>query len=247
MANLKEQSSRDRSKSVPRSGGGGIRGGIIGFLLGILLTILSGVGLGVWYFLFLRPQGFEISVRPAITNSSQPASQETTPPENKEPSTETTSETASETSESANPSPSQNQAGQTTREVTQSLNTRLRHPNGTVLEVTGMTLGADNSIKVSMITTNGSNRHIKLNSAGGDTSGLTLKDNLGNTYPFITPKENVAISVAPGATLKGELAFRGPVESAATSLTLTTNERSGNEKGETTHVPKFVVNIPIQR
>lgn len=126
------------------------------------------------------------------------------------------------------------------------LDIQQRHPNGSVLRVLGVSLGAT-SIGVEVEALNGFTAEIVLNNRG-----VHLVDDLGNAYNFVEPEQNSSMKVAPGAVLSGTLTFIGRVEEDATSLRLLINTYDADETVDTadeydkTNSPAFQIDdIPI--
>ena len=98
-----------------------------------------------------------------------------------------------------------------------SLGLQDRHPNGSLLQVTSVSVERT-GIVVGISVVNGHTDEITLNSWG-----LYLQDDAGNGYNFREPAQNGDLALAPGAELVGDLVFLGVLDPSATELTLKTN------------------------
>lgn len=124
--------------------------------------------------------------------------------------------------------------------ATQPLDLQVNHPNGTVLQIKGITF-ADDNIALDVAVVNGHNQTIQLNQ-----SEMLLRDDIGNTYRLSAPPQNQQLEVAAGQRLEGTLIFLGRVAPGATSLTLTTNDKFGGEQEWATNPKMTIANIPTQ-
>ncbi|NEQ24787.1 MAG: DUF4352 domain-containing protein [Microcoleus sp. SIO2G3] len=110
------------------------------------------------------------------------------------------------------------------------------------MQIIGVTF-AEDSTTVELTVTNNSRNPIKLN----DNQDMVLKDDLGNQYNLIPAAENPELVVQPGTTLDGEFVFLGQIPASASSLTLTTNDKSSGNQANTANPKMVIANIPIQR
>lgn len=130
----------------------------------------------------------------------------------------------------------------------QTLTLEQRHPNGTVLRLTGISFAAT-SMAITVEAVNGYTEKIQLNS-----DGVQLRDSVGNSYNFVAPEQNKNLEILPGATLRGDLTFLGELDRKATTLKLLVNVRRSEEsvdlaaRSDSSRYPKFQIdNIPITR
>lgn len=120
------------------------------------------------------------------------------------------------------------------------LDIQVKHANGTTLRVTEVSFHEDH-IQLKGSATNGGQNDVEL-AAGG----MVVRDDLGSTYNLSPPPHNPDLTVAKANTLQGSLVFLGRVAPRATTLTLTTNSRYGNDTSQYTRTPTMVVpNIPV--
>jgi len=122
-----------------------------------------------------------------------------------------------------------------------------RHPNGSVLKLTGISFAAT-SITLNVEAVNGFTSEVKLNSRGS----IYLVDDAGNRYNFAAPEQNKQLAIAPGATLRGSFTFLSPVAKEATRLKLLVNVYSSDTsvdlavRYDRTTSPEFDIDVPIQ-
>ncbi|MBW3555940.1 MAG: hypothetical protein KY454_03270 [Actinobacteria bacterium] len=124
-----------------------------------------------------------------------------------------------------------------------------RHPNGTVFRIKRVSFGPT-AILVDVEVINGADREVHLNSG----LGTRLFDDLEGEYNFVKPDQNPSVKIAPGSTLTGTLAFRGPVDRKATALTLAVNKTTADsgfdirEQSKYDSSPKFqFADIKVRR
>jgi hypothetical protein len=229
-------------------GGFSFQSYLLGFCTAIILVLAGAAG----YFFFSRPNsvvttapGGEPTATPATTDTAtNPASPavDTAPTSPASPAGATP--TPELTGGVAAPAP--------TTPVTTGSPLRLnletiRNTNGVSMQVTGFSFGADNTMLADVTVINSSNRRIGLNFAsGGEGKGIRLADNLNTIYAFVVPDDNKGLDLEAGASLKGQFAFRGPLVSGATSLTLTTNAGRASSSLNNRFGPKFEFKIPLQ-
>lgn len=137
-------------------------------------------------------------------------------------------------------SPRSTPTGAAKAPVSQDVDLQANHPNGTVLRLSNITFSQD-SIAVSLSVTNGHKDEIRLND-----HAMLLRDNLGNRYNLSPPPQNPDVRVPSGNTLDGKFIFLGRLNPAATSLTLTTNDRYGGNS-DYTNQPKITINEILVR
>jgi hypothetical protein len=125
-----------------------------------------------------------------------------------------------------------------------------RHPNGSVLRVTGVTVAAT-SITLQVEVVNGLADRIFLGYSGNT---MRLDDDLGTTYEFLPPPDNEDLEIEGRGTLTGSFVFYGVPDPAATSLRLQSGV-SGDGPRRTADVqsqsanetfPVFTVDIPLE-
>lgn len=120
------------------------------------------------------------------------------------------------------------------------VNLQVNHPNGSSARLTQLTFNED-SITAYLSITNGYKDAIKLNS----NEDFVITDNFGNPYNLAVPPDNPEINIAPSTTLKGQFVFKGRIAPNVSSLTITTNQKSGTDATSSIS-PKLVLNVPIQ-
>lgn len=133
------------------------------------------------------------------------------------------------------------------------LSIEQRHPNGSVLRVTSLTVES-NAIRLDVQVVNGADRDFGL-AAGGAVVSLT--DDLGGVYEFLEPANNPDLEIQQRGTLTGELVYFGVLNPAASSLRLQSNDGvAGQVSGRiydpatetpTESYPHFSVEIPLNR
>lgn len=198
------------------------------FIVGLAISALLGLGLGYLYFLYQQNQAATgQALNPVGDNTSQSTDAATDDLENSGDLT------------AINPSAAQTTA--TPLPAPQTLNLQVNHPNGSVMQLRGITFAEDSST-VELAVTNNSRNPIKLN----DNQDMVLRDDLGNQYNLVPAPENPELVVQPGTTLDGEFVFLGQIPPSASSLTLTTNDRSGGNQANTSNPKIVTANIPLQ-
>ena len=205
------------------------------FLVGLAISALLGLGLGYLYYLYQQNQAATgQAINPIGDNTSQSRDVATDDLE---------SSNDIENSNDLNaidPPPTQTTA--TPLPAPQTLNLQVNHPNRSVMQLTGITF-AEDSTTVELTVTNNSKNPIKLN----DNQDMVIKDDLGNSYNLVPAPENPELVVQPSTTLDGEFVFLGQIPPSASSLTLTTNDRSGGNQVNTPNPKMIIANIPLQR
>lgn len=121
------------------------------------------------------------------------------------------------------------------------LKLQINHENGTQLQVSGIQF-QDALIAVDVVAINGTGESIKLNSFGKE---LMLVDSLGNKYMAVPPAANREFNIPPNQALEASLHFAGRIHPEASSLTLITNDRSGEPDSRSTTRPKISVPIAL--
>lgn len=127
-----------------------------------------------------------------------------------------------------------------------------RHPNGSVLRVTSLTV-EPNAIRVALQVVNGDTRDLTLGFIGNT---VTLTDDVGGVYEFIEPPDNPDLEIQPRGTLTGELVFFGVLNPGASSLRLQTNSQASAGQSVKIYdpatesanaaLPHFSVEIPLK-
>jgi len=158
----------------------------------------------------------------------------------------------SETSEASEPSePSEESSGSsgssdpseaTSDDRSIPLELEQRHPNGTLLRLEGVTIGAT-SLTVRLSAVNGYRDPVTL--AQSPFDGMVVTDDLDTTYNWSQPEENGTLQIEPGGTLDAEVVFLGELDPDATTLTLTSNPDGANFDGDSTIFPSFRFEIPL--
>lgn len=204
------------------------------FLVGLVISALLGLGLGYLYFLYQQNQAATgQALNPIGDNTSQSTDAATDDLGNSNALENSGDLTAIK--------PPAAQTTATPLPAPQTLNLQVNHPNGSVMQLRGITF-AEDSTTVELAVTNNSRNPIKLN----DNQDMVLKDDLGNQYNLVPAPENPELVVQPGTTLDGEFVFLGQIPPSASSLTLTTNDRSGGNQANTPNPKMVIANIPLQ-
>lgn len=113
------------------------------------------------------------------------------------------------------------------------------HPNGTALRVRRVVAGAGNCL-ASVLATNGNDRTIVLNQAGG----LVLTDERGGTAALKAPAENRELVVPPSTRLDAELVFDCRQVETGGKLTLHTNRgTAGTTDNPYDTLPVFALRV----
>ncbi len=134
------------------------------------------------------------------------------------------------------------------------LDVEQRHPNGTTLRLSGLSFDG-NDIFIEAEVINGGPDEITFHDGSDESFSLRLVDDAGEEYGFIeaaheeTPfLDDGAIYVAPGETVSGTFAFRGPLHGLPDQLQVVTNVLSDDIEGfnlddqyEGAYDPGFVV------
>ena len=123
-----------------------------------------------------------------------------------------------------------------------------QHPNGTILQVNGISFDSDRTFVQLTITNTRKPKNglIRLNQSWGNTSNtMLLKDDFGAEYPIIAAGGNPHVEVKPGTTLTQELTFRGKMNPATQTVTLVTNSKGGSPNNPTLQTPLIEVEIPV--
>jgi hypothetical protein len=107
------------------------------------------------------------------------------------------------------------------------LDATVRHPGGTVLELSSVTFdGAEIRVEAELI--NGASGDVAIELTGGRR--LRLVDDRGAEYNFVVPDDlrDRNLELAQGESVGGEFVFIGPIDREANSLTLAANTFEGN-------------------
>ncbi|CAA9232956.1 MAG: hypothetical protein AVDCRST_MAG76-1273 [uncultured Acidimicrobiales bacterium] len=130
----------------------------------------------------------------------------------------------------------------------QPLQLEQRHPNGTVLRVSGIEFGPTSGT-VTIEAVNGYTEKVRLNARG-----IQLVDNTGTRYNLLEPEQNSELEILPGATLRGDLTFLGELDRKASALKLLVNASRSDEsidlaaRSDSTSYPKFQFDdIPLPK
>jgi hypothetical protein len=104
----------------------------------------------------------------------------------------------------------------------QVLDIEVVHPNGMTLSVSKLSFtGNDIFLDVEMI--NSSRYEVTLHIDNVTGNRLRLVDDAGQEYNFVEPESDSTVSLVPGETLNGTLAFRGPLRGEPEQLSLVAN------------------------
>lgn len=130
----------------------------------------------------------------------------------------------------------------------QGLDIEQRHPNGSVVWVTGVSFAADRTTVV-LEAVNGYSEKVELSSRG-----VWLRDDVGGKYPIAKPAQNADIQILPGQAIRARLVFMGPLDPRATKLRLLVNAYESedsvnlNDRSRTSTNPAFQLDgIPVRR
>lgn len=105
-----------------------------------------------------------------------------------------------------------------------------RHPNGTLLDISSITI-EERTFNIEAEFFNGGSQDVTIAIDGG--TAIVMTDEAGNTYPFVTPEDESDgnLTIAPGESISGTWTFLGQVRDAS-SLTLTVNMWGGGQRAE---------------
>lgn len=184
----------------------------------------------------------------ATPEPDAPASTATAPPSEQDSSEESPPPSASPSEpESSSPSASASESSSPT--AFRPLDIEQRHPNGSVLRVTGVAV-APTSITLQVEVVNGLSGPIFL---GYVSNSVLLEDDRGGTYEFIPPADNEDLQIEGRGTLTGEFVFYGVPDEGATSLLMQTNVNASvpardidvSSQMDNSPYPEFSVDIPL--
>lgn len=122
-----------------------------------------------------------------------------------------------------------------------------RHPNGTVLDVTGLTIDGRTLVLNAEFFASGP-APITIAVEGG--TAVRLKGSDGTFYRLVPPEdvEDEIIELAPGESIGGTWSFRGPLQPGTTAVTLMVNmyepSVDPNQYDRATRT-EFYVEIPL--
>lgn len=122
-----------------------------------------------------------------------------------------------------------------------------RHPNGAVLDITGITV-EDRTVTLAAELFNGGTNDMHIAIEGG--TAVRLKDDSGNVYPFVKPADaqDGQLTMAPGESIGGSWTFLGGAGGAG-ELTMTINkwdDDNAPNQWDGTATPEFRVTIPLR-
>ncbi len=132
------------------------------------------------------------------------------------------------------------------------LDVDVRHPNGTTFRMTEIRFEG-NDIFIDAEIINGFSRTITLFADPVWGERLRLVDEEGHTYSYVPAGEgDPDIDLAPGESIEGTFAFRGPLHGRPRQLTLAVNAYDDDFEGfdlasETDHTdyPRFVIPLEL--
>jgi hypothetical protein len=132
-----------------------------------------------------------------------------------------------------------------------SLDLEVRHPNGVVLRVNSIAFEGDDVVLDTEVV-NSSREAITFHPGNYSSARLRLVDDAGQEYNFVETQEDQPLELAPGETLSGTTAFRGPVIGQPERLQLVTNIHTEDvgawrleDETDSTVYPGFVVPIEV--
>jgi hypothetical protein len=136
----------------------------------------------------------------------------------------------------------------------QNLDIEAVHPNGMTLALRKLTF-TGNDIYLDVEVNNASRYECTIHMGNVTGERLRLVDDAGQEYNFVEPDgDKPIISVVPGETLEGTLAFRGPLRGEPEQLMLVSNvypreiaDFDLRSESDTSVFPKFVVPIDLVR
>jgi hypothetical protein len=131
------------------------------------------------------------------------------------------------------------------------LDVEVRHPNGVVLRVSTIAFQGDDVVLDTEVV-NSSRDAITFHPGNYASNRLRLLDDAGQEYNFVETQEDQPIDLAPGETLSGTMAFRGPLLGQPEQLRLVTNVYSEDvdawrleDELDSSIYPGFVVPIEL--
>jgi len=136
----------------------------------------------------------------------------------------------------------------------QDLDIEVVHPNGMTLALHELAFEG-NDIYLDIEINNASRAECTIHMGNVTGERLRLVDDAGQEYNLVEPDEDrPVISLVPGETLEGTLAFRGPLRGSPARLMLVTNvypreidDFDLESESDTSVFPKFVVPIDLVR
>jgi hypothetical protein len=131
------------------------------------------------------------------------------------------------------------------------LDVEMRHPNGVVLHVSSIAFEGDDVVLDTEVV-NSSRDAITFHPGNYASNRLRLLDDAGQEYNFVETQEDQPIDLAPGETLSGTMAVRGPLLGQPEQLRLVTNVYSEDvdawrleDELDSSIYPGFVVPIEL--
>src|SRR5712691_2591358 len=122
-----------------------------------------------------------------------------------------------------------------------SVERRIVHPDGVSLRLQTIEFH-EASIVLSATIANPSEREIRLNRA----RSFVLDDGAHGVYHLSPPADNPELRIPPRAQVSGDLIFIGPLASAASRLTLSTNQGIGSRDNPYDDAPVFETTLPLE-
>jgi hypothetical protein len=132
----------------------------------------------------------------------------------------------------------------------QDLDIHMRTPGGVTLTVSRISFEGDD-ILVDAEVVNGYSDEVEIHGGNDYDSRLRLVDDADQEYTFIEGADSETIGLAPGETVEGTFAFRGPLSGEPTEISLVINVGpwaldGWNVDDQTPGwYPEFVVPIPL--
>lgn len=124
---------------------------------------------------------------------------------------------------------------------TRVIDLQANHENGAQVQLKEITFDSTRT-SLEAVIVNGSDASIELNSFGKE---LVLVDSLKNIYRLVAPTHNEKLKIKAGETVRMSLSFSGRFHPDAESVTLVTNDQTGDLKGRDSTKPKFLLEIPL--
>src|SRR5260370_21855602 len=118
---------------------------------------------------------------------------------------------------------------------------RIVHPDGVSLRLQTIEFH-DASIVLSATIANPSEREIRLNRA----RSFVLDDAAHGVHRLSPPADNPELRILPRTQVSGDLVFIGPLASAASGLTLSTNQGIGSRDNPYDDAPVFETTLPLE-
>lgn len=157
--------------------------------------------------------------------------------------TETEPAVTEEAEDASSPEVPATDAGSSTR----ALSISERHPQGTTLDISAITI-EDRTVNLDAEFFNGGDNDVKVTIEGG--LSIRLTDDAGHIYPFVKPADESAseLALAPGESIGGTWTFLGGAADAS-ELTLSVNTWENAESADQwdgSATPEFIVSVPLQ-